>query len=299
LSSEEKLLRVGAFELVDPVPICHEPYALAILKPWIDVNNVGTMVLKEIENRFGAKALGRLAKPGNFYDFTRYRPIIHIEQGIQNMTVPNTKVHYAKRDGENDLLLVRLLEPHSRAEHYVDSVVKLLVKLNVKKYILLGSMYDAVPHTKPLLVSGYGMGEGALEDIRKAGILPITYRGPSTMANLITKKAAEAGIQAMAFIVSLPQYVALDEDFLGKVRIMELLNMLYGIPLDREDLDRAMEQRTIVDQRVDNSVEARMLLPQLERVYDMRVQNLGDEGGTSPEIEEILWTPMGKDIGKA
>jgi hypothetical protein len=292
-------VRLGAFELCDPVSDCHEPYALAILRPWIDVNNVGSLVLNEIESRFEATELGELAKPGNFYDFTRYRPTIHIDQGIQGMTVPNTTVHYARRQGDHDLLLLRLLEPHGHAEHYITSVLRLLTSLDVKKYILLGSMYDAVPHTKPYLISGYGMGEEALEDIRKAGILPITYRGPSTMMNLITKKAAEAGIQATAFIVSLPQYVVLDEDFVGKVRIMELLNLLYGIPLDREDFEKALEQRNLVDQRVDNSVDVRMLLPQLERVYDMRVKNMDAEGGRSTEIEEMLWTTMGKDIGKA
>jgi hypothetical protein len=31
----------------------------------------------------------------------------------------------------------------------------------------------------------------------------------------------------------------------------------------------------------------------------MRVQNLGEEGGASARIEEILWSPMGKDVGKA
>lgn len=292
-------MRVGAFELFEPLPVCHEPYALAILKPWIDVNNVGSMVLDEIETRFGATRLGRLVKPGNFYDLTRYRPTIRIERGIQDMTVPNTTIHYVRRQGEHDILLLRLLEPHAHAEHYITSVLKLLKSLNVRKYVLLGSMYDAVPHTKPLLVSGYGMGDEALEDVRKAGVLPITYRGPSTMANLITKEASEAGIQTAAFIVSLPQYVVLDEDYLGKVRIMELLNILYGIPVDREDLDRGLEQRNLVDQRVDNSAEVKMLLPQLERVYEMRVKSMEAHGRTSAEIDEILWTPLGKDIGKA
>lgn len=292
-------MRVGAFELSDPVPVCHDPYALAILKPWIDVNNVGTMVLNEIETRLEATELGRLFRPGNFYDMTRYRPTIHIEQGIQEMAVPNTTVHCVRRQGENDLLLLRLLEPHAHAEHYVNSVLKLLTTMNAKKYILLGSMYDAVPHTKPLLVSGYGMGEEAREDVRRARVLPIAYRGPSTMANLITKAAADAGIQAMAFIVSLPQYVVLEEDYLGKVRIMELLNMLCGIPIDKQDFERALEQRSLVDQRVDNSAEAKMLLPQLEKVYDTRVKTLEADGESSAEIEQILWTTMGKDIGKA
>jgi hypothetical protein len=235
ISREDLLMRIGGFQLRDPVPECKEPYVLATLRPWIDVNNVGTLVLKELAKRFAATEVGRLSKPGCFYDFTRYRPTIHLEGGIRDVSIPNTTIRYAKREGQNDLFLLRLLEPHAHSELYVASVVKLLKTLKAKKYILLGSMYDAIPHTRPLLVSGYGMGEQALHDVRRAGVLPITYHGPSTIANLITKEAAESGIEAIVFIVSLPQYLALEEDHLGKVRLMEILNMLYDIPVDKED----------------------------------------------------------------
>ncbi len=67
----------------DPVPECNEPYVLATLRPWIDVNNVGSLVLTEVEAQFKATELGTLSKPGHFYDFTRYRPIIHLEEGIR------------------------------------------------------------------------------------------------------------------------------------------------------------------------------------------------------------------------
>ena len=197
-------MRIGGFELRDPVPECNAPIAVATLQPWIDVNNVGSLVLKELGQRFAATEVGRLARPGLFYDFTRYRPVIRLDQGVRDMTIPNTTVRLAKREGLNDLLLLRLLEPHAHAEYYISSVMKLLKTFKATKYILLGSMYDAVPHTRPLLVSGYGMGEGARKDVLKAGALSILYEGPSTIANLITKQAAESGIDAAVFIVSLP-----------------------------------------------------------------------------------------------
>jgi len=245
--------------------------------------------------------LGKLAKPGIFYDFTRYRPTIHLEDGIRDFSIPNTTMRWAKREGQNDLLFLRLLEPHTNAEYYIDSVVKLLKTFRAKKYILLGSMYDVVPHTRPLLVSGYGMGKEAVEEVRKAGALPITYNGPSTIVNLITKQAAESGIDAVVFIVSLPQYVVVEEDFAGKVRLMEVLNMLYDIPIDKEDLERAMEQYNSISERVEKSPEVKMILPQLENVYDMRIRAMKTDEGPhlSPEIEEMLWRTMGKDIGKA
>jgi len=294
-------VRIGGFELYEPVPECNEPFVIATLRPWIDVNNVGSLVLKELKSRYDAKKLGKLYKPGHFYDFTRYRPTIHLEEGIRDMSIPNSTVHYARREGQNDLILLRLLEPHAHAELYIASVLKLLKTFKAKRYILVGSMYDVVPHTRPLLVSGYGMGEGALEELRKTGVLPITYRGPSTIANLITKEAAESGIDAIVLIVSLPQYVVVDEDYMGKARLMELLNMLYDIPIDTKDFERALEQRNSINERVERSPEVKMILPQLENVYDMRIRTMktGEGPQLTPEIEEMLWKTMGNDIGKA
>ncbi len=294
-------MRIGCFQLHDPVPEFDEPYVLASLHPWIDVNGVGSLVIREVETRLGAMELGALSRPGHFYDFTRYRPTIDLEDGIRDLSIPNTPIHYAKREGRNDVILLRLLEPHAHSEFYVDSVLKLLKTVGAKKYILLGSMHDMVPHTRPLLVSGYGMGKEARQDVRKAGALPIMHHGPSTIVNLITKKAAESGIEAIAFIVSLPQYVMLEEDYMGKVRLMEVLNMLYDIPVDKEDFERALEQRKLIGERVDETPAVKSLLPRLERAYDLRIQAVETEGAPrmTSEMEDIFWSMMGKDIGKA
>ncbi len=294
-------MRIGAFQLRDPLPEGNEPYVLAVLRPWIDVNSVGSLVLKELAARFEAPELGKLSKPGQFYDFTRYRPIIHLENGIRDMSIPNTTIRYAKREGQNDLLFLRLLEPHAHSEFYISSVLKLLKAFKAKKYILLGSMYDTVPHTRPLLVSGYGMGEEAVRDVKKAGILPITYHGPSSIANLIAKEAAASGIEVIVLIVSLPQYVVLDEDYLGKLRLMEVLNTLYSIPVAKEDFERALEQRDRINERLESSPEVKILLPQLENLYDARAKEMEKEGVPSltPEMEELFWKIAGKDVGRA
>ena len=72
-------MRIGAFEINDPIPDLNEPYVFAILRPWIDMNHVGSLTLNRLETQFGAKELGKLAKPGNFFDFTRYRPTLYFE----------------------------------------------------------------------------------------------------------------------------------------------------------------------------------------------------------------------------
>ncbi len=294
-------MRIGAFELSDPIPQLNEPYAFTILRPWIDVNNVGTLVLNELETQFEAKELARLARPGHFFDFTRYRPTLHHEEGVRKVSIPNVTLRYARREGANDLLFLHLLEPHALSEVYVDSVLKLLKTLKVKKYILLGSMYDVVPHTRPLIVNGGAIGGEALQDLKKSGALTSTYEGPTTITFLITQKAPHLGIETISFIVSLPQYAVLEEDYLGKVSLMEILNLLYDIPIDKRDFERALEQRSLISRRVDATPALKSLLPQLEALYEDRIKS--KEGEAMPkltsEMEEILWKTMGKDLGKA
>ncbi len=292
-------MRIGCFQLHDPVPELHEPCAFACLTPWIDVNGVGSLVVKELGARLHATELGTLSRPGRFYDFTRYRPTISIEDGIRDLSIPTTYLHYAKREGKADVILLRLLEPHANAEFYVDSVVRLLKAFGVRKYVIMGSMHNMVPHTRPLLVSGYGMGTVAREDARKAGILPLTHHGPSSMVNLITKNASDAGIDALALMVSLPQYVALEEDHLGKVRLMEVLNLLYDIPLGRDDFEKVAEQRKLIEEKVDESAAVKGLLPLLEQAYDQRIEAIRGSSPMMPEMDDILWTALEKDIGKA
>jgi len=294
-------VRIGAFEVKEPIPELNEPYLFAILRPWIDVNNVGTLVLNELETQYGAKELARLAKPGHFFDFTRYRPTLYYEEGIRQVSIPNMTLRYAKKEGGNDLLFFHLLEPHALSEVYVDSVLKLLKTLNVKKYILLGSMYDVVPHTRPLIINGGAIGRETQLDLKKSEAQPSYYQGPTSITTLITQRAPEFGTETIWFIVSLPQYVILEEDYIGKMRLMEILNLLYNIPIDKKDFEKATEQRNIINQKVEKTPELKNILPQLETLYEVRIKREGGEKRPklSPEIEEILWKIMGKDFGKA
>lgn len=294
-------MRVGAFEVEDLNEYPREPVAISVLWPWIDVNSVGSLVLREIRDRFSASFFAKLRNPGTFYDFTRYRPIIDLEEGIKDLRIPNSTVFYARREKSPDILLLRMREPHSNGEYFVSSVVKLLKRFDVRTYILVGSMYDAVPHTKPLLVSGYGMGEKAREILNELKVLPITYRGPSSIVNLVAKRLSEDGVDILVFIVSIPHYVILDEDYAGKLRLIELLGRIIDIPVDEADYLKVLEQKNMILDLVERSPELKSAIPQLEKLYEARIKVIEKEGAyeLSPEMEELLWKTLGKDVGRA
>lgn len=282
-------MRIGAFELSEPLPVLRDPHALAMLRPWIDVGSVGTLTVLGLESRFGAKELGRLARPGNFFDFTRYRPTAYLKEGRREISIPNTTITYARLETGRDFLFLKLLEPHMLGELYVDSVLRVLTALGVKRYCLLGSMYDMVPHTKKLLVSGGAVGEKAQQDLEKTGSLPTDYQGPTTISFLITQRAPQLGIETMWFVVHLPQYLQLDEDYTGKVRLMEVLETLYGLAKDEADIERAEQQLNSINSAMNESPELKSIMPQIEAHYEARLESRREDiAPLPPEMERFL-----------
>lgn len=291
-------MRIGAFELSEPLPELRQPHALAMLRPWIDVGSVGALTILGLESYFGAKELGELARPGNFFDFTRYRPTAYLKEGRREFSIPNTTISYAKRETGCDFLFLKLLEPHMLGEVYVNSILQLLKKFEVKRYCFLGSMYDMVPHTKQLLVSGGAIGKKAEQDLAKAEILPSDYQGPSTITFLITQQAPRLGIEALWFIVHLPQYIQLDEDYRGKVRLMEVLESIYNIPKDDTDIEKAKQQLQSINMAVDESPELKAVMPQIEARYQAKIEKRDKEiAPLPPEVERFL-RELGNHFGQ-
>lgn len=50
---------MGIFELIEPLPNLKTPHALAILRPWIDAGNAGTLALARLEAHYDARMAAR------------------------------------------------------------------------------------------------------------------------------------------------------------------------------------------------------------------------------------------------
>jgi len=290
-------MRLRAFELYEPVPELKAPHALAILKPWVDVSNVGTLILSRLESYLNATALGKIARPGNFFDFTRYRPTLEFKESRREVQIPNTTISYVKMKEGHDFIFLHLLEPHMLSETYVDSVFHLLKSFGVTRYCLIGSMYDMVPYTRPLLVTGTASNLRLQKEIDVANVIASDYQGPTTIAYLISQMAIQAGMETLSLVVHLPQYLMMENDYRGKKRLMEVLSVLYDFPLAEEDADKAKEQQEqvskIAEQFIRQEPSYKLILSQLEAYYDSRVGQAQEETRLSPEVEKFL-----RDLGK-
>jgi len=284
-------MRIGEFELLDPVPELQDTCAIAMLRPWIDVGRVGTLALRRLEQYLGAKELGRLATPGKFFDFTRYRPRMRIVKGERVFTKPNTIVRYASDEHSNkNYLFVHVREPHNFGEDYTNSIVELFKHCQVTEYCRIGGMYDSVPHTRPLLITGSMRDEqetkaGKLLNPRKS-----TYQGPTSIVNQVNEDLTKLGTQNSTLMAHLPQYVQLDEDHLGASRLLEVLCSVYGFPQDLADRARGEQQYKDIDRAIDYKGEVGALIKQLETYYDRVLSKPDDQpnGDNSASLSESL-----------
>lgn len=285
----------GTFELFESFPQLKEAHALVTLQPWIDVGKVGTLTFSWLESHFKANDLGKLARPGDFFDFTRYRPTIYTRDDQRQIRVPNIRITYAVNNTMNDFLFLHLLEPHNHSEDFIDAILWILEKLKIKRYCLIGSMFDYVPHTRPLTVTGSIAGNNKEQALKRADIRRSNYQGPTTITSLISHRIASTGVETTSLIVHLPQYTQPEEDYMGTVRILEVLGSLYNFPVDESYIQKAERQKEKLDSAVDKNPQLKTIVEQLEKHYDSRAERHREEGlpQLSPEIEQFL-TEMDK-----
>jgi proteasome assembly chaperone (PAC2) family protein len=284
-------MRLGAFEVTEPVPELNEPHAIAVI-PWINAGKAASLVLSSFEKHSGGHKLARLFRPGEFFDFTRYRPSISRKEKSAGFEITNAEITWGRSETPRDFIFLRLPEPHAMAETYVDSVVDLLKYFKVTRYGLLGSVFDMVPYTRALMVSGSASNEVLQDSLKASGVVTSDYEGPTTILHLIDQRAVREGIETFSLFVHLPGYLTPEEDFRGQNRLLEVLRSFYDLPVSEEDLGKARDQeeqfKASAERFLEQQPQLKVMLKQLEDNYDARVTKEKDKISLSPEIEKFL-----------
>ncbi|MBI2853023.1 MAG: PAC2 family protein, partial [Chloroflexi bacterium] len=215
---------------------------------------------------------------------------------------PNVHVMWARPGMGQDFIFIRLLEPHNHAEWFIESLMRLLERFKVAMYCQVGGMYDLVPHTRPLLVTGRASGKEATAKLAKLGMSSSNrggYQGPTSITSLVSMQAAEMGMETMSLMVHLPQYTQFEDDYAGAVRLMEALASFYNLPADDSYVKRAEQQMEQISSAVEKDPQIKATVEQLENSYDSRAKRRAARAAPrlSPEVERFL-TEVEKRLGE-
>ncbi|XUW99590.1 MAG: PAC2 family protein [Dehalogenimonas sp.] len=283
-------MKIGLFDTIDPVPELKDPHVIVTIPPWLNAGESARLAVEYLEKLADAQPLAKLSSPGEFFDFTRYRPTVSLVDGESRLDIPNTTASFGKTDS-HDFIFLRAPEPHTRSESYIESIMELFKHFKVKRYCLLGSMYEMLPHTRPPFITGSASSQWLQNSIEVAGVVPSNYEGPTSIMSLVAQEARKLGIETLSLVVHLPIYLPLPVDHRGEVPLLEICESLYGIPVPAVDIEKAKEENDQVNSMAEAFLkehpQLRFMLTQLENNYDARVKNR-EQVRLSPEIEKFL-----------
>lgn len=287
-------MRIGAFEVNETIRALRDPIAVATLRPWIDAGNVGTLTLRRLRNALGARDLGELVKPGEFFDFTRYRPTVRYDGEEREFVVPNTRVSYARRPDGPDILFLDILEPQAHAEEYMDSIIDLLATAHVKAHWRLGAWFGGVPHSRPLRVS-MSMGQRQMDVKTRREVRRTTrYEGPTSIMSLLGPQLEARGIENNSLMLQLPHYVQFEDDHSGAAAMLEAVGTALGLSSDVAEAIVGMKARgerqyEQLSRMVSADADLSRAVESFEQIYDAEHDDQEPEGSAlSPEIERFL-----------
>jgi hypothetical protein len=185
-----------------------------------------------------------------------------------------------------------LLEPHARAETYVESIRELCRFFEVKEYCLVGAMYDAVPHTRPIMVTGSSSDQEREKELRRWQVKRSGYQGPTTITVLLSENAPGVTMESSILLAHLPNYAQIEEDFMGAYTILRLLNQIFGFSLELEQIKTLGEREyKKLDVAVENNPQAKEMVRELEVSYDAEMKQKESQEALpklSPEVEKFL-----------
>ena len=277
-------MNIEEFELNIPVSSYKNSHFISILRPWINVGNVGHNSISRLVKIFNLEEIGRLKKPSKYYDMTRYRPELLNENGERKIRVPNTVVFGNKNQSDENIFLLYLLEPHNFAEDFNLAIIDLIKNLNGKRYISIGGMFDSVPHTKPLPVTGSYKGWIPPEPLNETLKNKTNYTGPTSMTSQLSKFLNdELSIEILSLMVHIPLYVKLDDDFLATSRLLESLSYIYKFSKDFPERKKGENQYIEMHKNLQNNPQVNEMIKQFEIEASKK-----DEIDLPPEIENFL-----------
>jgi predicted ATP-grasp superfamily ATP-dependent carboligase len=222
------------------------------LKGYSDAGLITTYSIEYLIKKFEAEKIGCFKK--EFYDYSVNRPFIVVEDGIiKNLKPPTTEVFYSKN---LKTVFVYGSEPNLNWYEFVDGVLSLIKRFEVKNVYSLGGLIDYVREPR---VSGVVNNEKLKKVLIGLGVELVNYEGPSSIYSLLLNEISKIGVEAVSLWGHVPykNYVASTQlgtpDIITAYQLLEKLNLLAKLGLD---LDELLDECRRFEKRMDDLIRS-------------------------------------------
>jgi proteasome assembly chaperone (PAC2) family protein len=262
------------------------PAVIAAFTGWPDAADAASRTVDSLRELLSARPAGHI-EGDDFYDLSSNRPIVAVRRGLARASrYPTTTIHAWRSPEESvpDLLLLSGPEPNLHWREYIDLVLQLAAQCEARIIYSLGSMFAAVPHTRPVRVA---MAAAQVEERRRLerlATVPISYEGPGSIHTAILDTCRRRRVPAATLWGQVPAYAQLSWSPRVTLALVEVLRAGLNLPLDLDGLRAKADQ---VDALLDRLVQGDDDVRRTVRTYEQRYD--GDPPPSSlPSAESIV-----------
>lgn len=203
-----------------------------------DAGFASSNAINYIIKKFNAEEIGYF-NAEEFIEYSLSRPYVSIIRGlIQYLDYPHIKIHFANFQNKQFLFLSGP-EPHMKWIKFIDSVIELANKFNVKQIYTFGSYISGEKELTLSLVLSH---EYLIYKTESISAKLTLYKGPCGIYTPIVKKCGEVGIEGISLWVGIPytEYAILNKlgivDWRATYLLVSSLFKLLNIEIDISDL---------------------------------------------------------------
>lgn len=271
----------------DPPRSLRSPILVTAWDGWFDVGGAATGAVEAMR---GSEATHLASIDSEeFFAFNERRPSVRIEpDGRRVIDWPPNDVHCMRIDSrDRDLVLIQGVEPHLRWRTFVDAILKVIDRLDVKLVVTLGSMVAEVPHTRPPTITGSTTDKTLGKRLR---LNPPSYQGPTGIVGAIHQRLNAAGIPAVSLRASVPHYVSGAPNPKASRALLERFERVTGLPTSWASLDhQTLEWESQVNEAMRGNDEIVSYVRALEQRYDTDAESsLPTSDDLAEEFENFL-----------
>ncbi len=222
----------------------------------------------------------------------RRPPMIFDRNRWTSYASPSLLLHRVVDRSGTPFLLLAGEEPDYQWERVVAAVLALVRQLGVRLTVSVHGIPMAVPHTRPLGLTGHATDPRLVASFEPAfGKVQV----PGSLASLLELRLGQAGHDAVGFAVHVPHYLAAAE-YAGAALVgLEALSRATGLNLARRDLEELAERNAAqVARELEDAEEVRGVVTALEQQYDAFMQ-----GRQQPSLlaTDVSMLPSADEIG--
>ncbi len=235
-------------------PVTRELYMLAGWQQWADAGSISSGLPQYLVKKLEARKIGEIVSD-NFYLFQVpgahhfLRPQVKLEEGYRaTMSLPHNEIFYTG-DHEKGLLLFLGEEPHMNIDRYAAAFLDVVRTLNVKRIVILGGVYGAMPYDKDREVSCVYSLPYMKSELAKYAVRFSDYEGGTTIGAYLAHKAEAHDIEVVVFYGFVPSYdfseltgpvhgLRIENDFKAWYDLMRRVNYMFNMEIDLTELEQ-------------------------------------------------------------